>query len=143
MANDLHGVELTNFWRVLQHAETVRCVSARILPHTFSQVEFEAALTETKASVITRLTTLLKRTRRTCRPVFILARQSRQGLMRDFATLSRNRTRSGINERSPAWLECDRRAPDVHQRLQKRRDSESRCCDVIRKQDGEHTLFLL
>lgn len=72
---------------------------------------------------------------------FILARQSRQGLMRDFATLSRNRTRSRINEQGSAWLNVVEGLPDVHRRLRGVVILNQKATDVIRKQDGLNTLF--
>ncbi|MEZ6136359.1 MAG: DNA adenine methylase [Pirellulaceae bacterium] len=72
---------------------------------------------------------------------FILARQSRQGLMRDFATLSRNRTRSRMNEQVSAWLNVVEGLQDVHQRLRNVVILNQPAVEVIRKQDGPKTLF--
>ena len=72
---------------------------------------------------------------------FVLARQSRQGLMKDFATLSRNRTRGRINEQVNAWLSVVDGLPDVHERLKNVLILNQDACSVIRKQDGPNTLF--
>jgi len=72
---------------------------------------------------------------------FVAVRMSRQGLMRDFATLSRNRTRRGMNEQASAWLSAVDGLRDVHERLSRVaiiRDDFER---VIQQQDGPHTLF--
>ena len=61
--------------------------------------------------------------------------------MRDFATLSRNRTRSGMNEQVSAWLNVVEGLPDVHERLRSVVILNQSACEVIKKQDGEHTLF--
>ncbi len=136
VANDLHG-ELTNFWRVLQNADDFEAFRQRIELTPFSEVEFEDAL---NASADAEPADSENRVDRAVR-FFILARQSRQGLMKDFATLSRNRTRGGINEQVNAWLGVIDGLPDVHQRLRNVVILNQDACDVIRKQDGQNTLF--
>lgn len=141
VANDLHG-ELINFWRVLQKPDDFEAFRQRIELTPFSEAEFEDALNsnvhaDTDAE---RVDTSAGRVERAVR-FFILARQSRQGLMKDFATLSRNRTRGRINEQVNAWLGVIEGLPDVHQRLRNVVILNQSACDVIRKQDGESTLF--
>jgi len=141
VANDLHG-ELINFWRVLQNADDFEAFRQRVELTPFSEAEFEDALSS-NAHVGTdseSVDTSANRVRRAVR-FFILARQSRQGLMRDFATLSRNRTRGRINEQVNAWLSVVDGLADVHQRLRNVVILNQSACDVIRKQDGENTLF--
>lgn len=133
VANDLHG-ELINFWRVLQNAENFEAFRQRVLLTPFSEEEFNEAFECTSQE--NAVSTVERAVR-----FFILARQSRQGLMRDFATLSRNRTRSRINEQVSAWLNVIEGLPDVHQRLKNVVILNQSACDVIRKQDGENTLF--
>lgn len=72
---------------------------------------------------------------------FIHARQSRQGLFKDFATLSRNRTRRGMNEQVSAWLTAIEGLPEVHERLKRVVILNRDASDVIRSQDGPNTLF--
>ena len=147
VANDIHG-ELINFWRVLQNAPHFEAFRQRIELTPFSEAEFEAALLPSESEAVTGSATSSQADQgladncveRAVR-FFILARQSRQGLMRDFATLSRNRTRSRINEQVSAWLNVVEGLPDVHQRLRNVVILNQSACDVIRKQDGEHTLF--
>ncbi len=138
VANDIHG-ELTNFWKVLQSAEDFEAFRQKVALTPFSQVEFEAAFDASEAAV-EKVDTSEHRVARAHR-FFILARQSRQGLMRDFATLSRNRTRGRINEQVNAWLSVVDGLPDVHERLRKVLILNQDACDVIRKQDGPNTLF--
>lgn len=136
VVNDLHQ-ELINFWAVLRadewFQEFVRCVSA--VP--FSEAMFDAAKTnprcaELAGSAVDRAVQF-----------FILARQSRQGLMKDFATLSRNRTRGGMNEQVSAWLTAIEGLPDVHARLKRVVILNRPATDVIRQQDGLGTCFYL
>ncbi len=136
VANDLHG-ELINFWRVLQNSEDFEAFRRRIEVTPFSQAEFEAARNNAVSEESSEPESHVERAVR----FFILARQSRQGLMRDFATLSRNRTRSRINEQVSAWLNVVEGLPDVHRRLRNVVILNQSACDVIRKQDGQHTLF--
>lgn len=139
VVNDIHG-ELTNFWRVLKD-ERDFAQFLRIIELTpFSQVEFEDALEESSLEQLEQESPETDRVQRAVR-FFVLARQSRQGLMRDFATLSRNRTRSRINEQVSAWLSVVDGLPDVHQRLRNVVILNQKACDVIRKQDGPLTLF--
>ena len=141
VANDLHG-ELINFWRVLQKPEDFEAFRQRIELTPFSEAEFEDALSSNVngGTDSDSIDTSESRVERAVR-FFILARQSRQGLMRDFATLSRNRTRGRINEQVNAWLGVIEGLPDVHQRLRNVVILNQSACDVIRKQDGESTLF--
>ena len=136
VANDLHG-ELTNFWRVLQHTEHFERFRQRVELTPFSEAEFDEALCRTTSTTTSETPDPVDRAVQ----FFILARQSRQGLMRDFATLSRNRTRGRISEQVSAWLSVIDGLPDVHQRLRNVVILNQDACDVIRKQDGPNTLF--
>ena len=136
VANDLHG-ELINFWRVLQNEEHFKAFQKRIELTPFSEAEFDAALECSREPEYDRNSSPIDRAVQ----FFILARQSRQGLMRDFATLSRNRTRSRINEQVSAWLNVVEGLPDVHERLRDVVIMNQPAVAVIRKQDGPKTLF--
>jgi len=72
---------------------------------------------------------------------FIKYRQSRQGLGKDFATLTRNRTRCGMNEQVSSWLSAIEGLPEIHERLKRVVILNDDACKVIRQQDGENTLF--
>ncbi len=74
---------------------------------------------------------------------FIFCRQSRAGQMRDFATLSRNRTRRGMNEQVSAWLNAIESLPAVHARLKRVLILCDDALRVVRQQDGPNTLFYL
>ncbi|MBL8856455.1 MAG: DNA adenine methylase [Planctomycetaceae bacterium] len=142
VVNDVHG-ELTNFWRVLQSTETFEAFRRRVEVTPFSEFEFNEAAAATNARLFATPSTAATNELSVERAVqfFILARQSRQGVMRDFATLSRNRTRSRVSEQASAWLSVVEGLPDVHRRLRGVVILNQNACDVIRKQDGPKTLF--
>jgi len=136
VVNDLHG-ELINFWRVLQNREHFEAFKQRAELTPFSEAEFETALANSRTAYENDGLNNVDRAVQ----FFILARQSRQGLMKDFATLSRNRTRSRINEQVSAWLNVVDGLQDVHHRLRDVVILNQNALDVIRRQDGPNTLF--
>ncbi|TWU18531.1 DNA adenine methylase [Allorhodopirellula heiligendammensis] len=136
VVNDLHG-ELINFWRVLQSAEHFEAFRQRVEMTPFSEDEFDQAKELSPDAGAASDRSPLERAVH----FFILARQSRQGLMKDFATLSRNRTRGRVNEQASAWLNVVQGLPDVHQRLKGVVILNQNAVGVIRKQDGTKTLF--
>lgn len=136
VVNDLN-LELMNFWAVLRGSEWfvefVRCIQA--VP--FSEAMFDAAKTnqvyaELSESAVNRAVRF-----------FIRCRQSRQGLQKDFATLSRNRTRGGMNEQVSAWLTAVDGLPEVHARLNRVVILNRPAVEVIRTQDGPETCFYI
>jgi len=74
---------------------------------------------------------------------FVRCRQSLAGRMQEFATLSRTRTRRGMNEQASAWLSAIEGLPAVHARLKRVVILNRDALDVIRQQDGPETLFYL
>ena len=70
-------------------------------------------------------------------------RQSRQGLGRDFATLSRNRTRRSMNEQAASWLTAIEGLADIHARLRGVVIYSENALRVIKRHDGPRTLFYL
>lgn len=135
VVNDVHH-DLMTFWQVLQgdglFDEFKRSVEA--IP--FSQKEFDYADVLLGRHACTDMV---------MRAVafFIRVRQSRQGLMRDFATLSRNRTSRGMNEQVSAWLTAIEGLPEVHERLKRVVILNQDWRDVLSSQDGPNTLFYL
>lgn len=128
--NDLNG-ELSNFWLVLQNDAYFHDFVRRVESIPFSEREFVAAMTpDIEAGYLDRAVMF-----------FVRARQSRQGLMKDFATLTRNRTRRGMNEQVSSWLTAIDGLPDVHARLKRVVILNRDACDVIHQQDGPNTLF--
>lgn len=140
VVNDING-ELANFWRVLKD-EDAWLELAKLLELTpLSSVLFEhlrdasddyakGVMPDSFGDEIARAWWF-----------FVKYRQSRQGLGKDFATLSRNRTRGGRNEQANAWLSCLEGLPEIHERLKGVVILNADAIKVIKQQDGEHTLF--
>ena len=118
---------LMNFWNVL--ATTPDRMLRALWGTPFSEVEFDNAVKDLAESDAVRRATAF----------FIRCRQSRQGLQKDFATLSRNRTRGGMNEQVSAWLSAIEGLPDVHARLKRVVVLCRDAVDVIMQQDGLQT----
>jgi DNA adenine methylase len=132
VVNDLNG-ELTTFWRVLQDIEAFDRFARVIEAVPFSEAEWRDSLNvESTADQVDRAVRF-----------FIRFRQSRQGLGRDFATLSRNRTRRAMNEQANAWLSVVDGLADAHARLRRVVILNRPAIDVIRQQDGAKTVFYL
>ncbi len=133
VVNDING-KLFNFWTVLQqddyYDEFVRNVS--LTP--FSEDEFREAERSWPHTIPCA---------GAATDFFIRYRQSRQGLGKDFATLSRNRTRRGMNEQVSSWLSAVEGLPEAHERLKRVVILNRDALDVIKQQDGARTLFYL
>ncbi len=134
--NDLN-YRLTNFWKVLQDDELFSQFEKIINAVPFSEVEWECADPDncnvhprTPWSYVEDAVAF-----------FIRYRQSRQGLGKDFATLSRNRVRRGMNEQASAWWSAVEDLPEAHERMKRVVILNKDACKVIQQQDGENTLF--
>jgi DNA adenine methylase len=134
VVNDIHR-ELTNFWRVLQREDTFAVFQRQIDAMPFSQIEWEEA--EVRQDPLTDLDI------ESAVAFFVRCRQSRAGGFKDFATLSRNRTRRQMNEQVSAWQNCIDGLPAVSDRLRRVVILNQPALDVIRQQDGAATLFYL
>lgn len=130
VVNDIHG-ELVNFWHVLKVWPDAFIRLASLTP--FSQDEFENAKFDGhKLAPIQRAVAF-----------FVRYRQSRQGLGRDFATLSKNRTRRGMNEQVASWFSAIDGLPEAHERLQRVVVLNRDAVDVIKSEDSPTTFFYL
>jgi len=127
VVNDLNG-ELTNFWKCLQSPTGLRYLHRKLSNTPFSEVEWEGAVGHKGKTPDDAV------------KFFIRYRQSRQGLGRDFATLSRTRTRAGMNEQVSSWLSAIDSLPEAHARLRRVVILNRDALDVIREQDGPDTL---
>jgi DNA adenine methylase len=132
VVNDLDG-GLTNFWRVLacptRFADFARIVEATPM----SQPDFrEAAFAEAGDTEVDRAVKF-----------FIRCRQSRQGLRKDFATLSKNRTRRNMNEQASSWLTAVEGLAEVHERLKRVVILNDDALEVIKREDSPNTLHYL
>jgi len=136
VVNDLNG-GLVNFWRVLQDEECFRAFSRRVAVTPFSEQEFEWSRPQSP------LTEEVHADTEAAAQFFVRYRQSRQGLGKDFATLSRNRTRRGMNEQVSSWLSAVEGLPEAHERLKRVVILNRGALEVIRQQDGPNTLFYL
>ena len=134
VVNDIN-LELTNFWQVLQREDTFAVFRRLIEVTPFSQVEWENA--EARQHPVRHLDV------QAAVAFFVRCRQSRAGGFKDFATLSRNRTRRKMNEQASAWSTCVEGLPAVSARLRRVVILNQPAVDVIRQQDGKATLFYL
>lgn len=133
VVNDINS-ELTNFWVVLRDGQTFERFKLLVEATPFSAVEFMEAGRMHQHSV--NYTPVSRAWQ-----FFVRARQSRQGLMKDFATLSRNRIRRGMNEQVSSWLTAIEGLPAVHDRLKRVVIFNKDALEVIHQQDGQSTLF--
>jgi DNA adenine methylase len=121
-ANDLDST-LTLFWQVLRSdtasSEFIRMANMQ----PFEQKEFFAA----KARQDTNKNVYVSDAIQHALDFFIVNRQSRQALGRDFATPT-ERLRRGMNENVSAWLSAVDGLPELHERL---RRVEIWNCDAI------------
>jgi DNA adenine methylase len=130
VVNDLDK-ELMNFWDVLARKELFE-EFVRVLQATpFSQEVFRIAGSESVAD------TPVERAVR----FFVRCRQSRQGLRKDFATLSKNRTRRNMNEQVSSWLTAVEGLPAVHDRLKRVVMLNDDAVAIIKREDSPNTLF--
>jgi DNA adenine methylase len=132
VANDLNK-RLTNFWLVLSSPDGFAEFHRRMEAVPFSQHEYQDA--DRKMEMCDSVGQAIG--------FFIKCRQSMSGRMDNFAPLSRTRTRRGMNEQASAWMNAVDGLPAVHARLRRVAILNQPAVDVIRKQDGEQTLFYL
>lgn len=131
--------ELANFWRVLSKPESFEIFRRRVECVPVSQWEWDETKEKVQNSVSTMTLDIGGSIDRAV-AFFILARQSRQGLMKNFATPT-VRLRRGMNENVSAWLTAVDGLPDVHSRL---RRIEVRNLDGVRfinNYDDEAAVF--
>lgn len=141
VVNDLNG-HLALFWRVLQHEHLFEKFKRICEATPLSEREFDTckSIDETfghngdmpDEGLLCR-----------AHSFFVRYRQSRQGLGKDFATLSRNRTRRGMNEQVSSWLSAVEGLPEAHERLKRVVILNRDAVEVIRQQDGPNTFFYL
>ena len=134
VVNDINR-ELTNFWQVLQDETAFEKFKRLIEATPFSQVEWEKAEIRQHPVEALDLAAAVA--------FFVRCRQSRAGEFKDFATLTRNRTRRMQNEQASAWWNCVEGLAAVHARLMRVVVLNEDALKVIAAQDGERTLFYL
>lgn len=130
---------LTTFWRVLQREDRFQTFIRLAQATPFSEAEFEwcSAFKDDCVEACDADPA------RAAHWFFVCCRQSLAGRMKDFATLSRTRTRRGMNEQASAWLTAVEGLPAVHERLKRVVVLNRPAVEVIHQQDGPGTLFYL
>jgi DNA adenine methylase len=140
-ANDPEGIseivndidkQLTNFWKVLQNKEHFETFLRLCEATPFSELQYQDA--QYYNAETDNLSTLAWK-------FFIRNRQSRQGLGTCFATLSKNRTRRGMNEQAASWLSAIEGLEEFHKRLQRVVILTNEATWVIRQHDSPRTFF--
>lgn len=129
--NDIDG-ELMTFWRVLKFSTTLGHFVRRVQATPFSQVEWQESKNYLGDDAIGRAVAL-----------FVRFRQSRQGLGDSFATMSRSRTRRGMNEQVASWLTAIEGLPEAYMRLRKVVMFNDDAINIIRREDSPDTFFYL
>lgn len=127
--NDVFN-DLVNFWRVLQSRELFSEFERRTTLTPFAKRAWEDSVNCASNDPVDRACNF-----------FIRYRQSRQGLGRDFATMSRTRTRRGMNEQVSSWLSAIEGLPSAHERLRRVAIYCEDAISLIRREDNEYTFF--
>ncbi|WP_237607257.1 DNA adenine methylase [Roseimaritima sediminicola] len=128
--NDVHR-ELTNFWRTLQDEERFARFMRVVEAVPFSEVEWKESFEPTDDPIEQAVR------------FFIRCRQSRAGKLNAFATLSRNRTRRQMNEQASSWMNAVNGLPEIARRMRRVVVLCQDAVKVVKRQDGDNTLFYL
>lgn len=141
--NDVNG-DLMNFWRVLRNKTAFKELQLKLSLTPFSSQEFaEAKSTLAAAAADTKAVAIVQQDIDRAVAFFVKYRQSRQGLGKDFASMSRSRTRRGMNEQVSSWLSAVEGLEEACNRLQRVALFCYPAMDVIRKEDSPTTFFYL
>lgn len=132
VVNDLNS-DLTNFWDVLKEEESFARMKRIVDATPFSEIEWQ------RSKQFSKKTDRVER----AAAFFVFCRQSMSGRMREFAPITRNRTRRRMNEQASAWLGAVDGLPAVHERLKRVVVLNQKAEVVIAGQDGPNTLFYL
>ena len=129
--NDLNG-DLMNFYSVLQDTKKFAQFSRQVTVVPLAKPMWDKAVRSEPRDKVARAVAF-----------FIKYRQSRQGLGTDFATMSRSRTRRGMNEQVSSWLSAVEGLPEAHERLRRVVIYSEDALTVIQREDSDHTFFYL
>jgi len=146
VVNDLDQ-SLINFWHIIRMDDTFASFRRKVGATPFSEDHWGAAMEIVRLHIENAGMPVFSTEESLVRwavSFFIVCRQSMSGRMKDFAPLTKNRIRRGMNEQVSAWLSVVERLPEVHARLKRvvivgPKDAK----EVIRQQDGKKTLFYL
>ena len=140
VANDKYGL-LMNFYRVLRDPEAFeefkRTVEATPICEDFWREAADVCFRKARHRIppIPNVHLAVQ--------FFIFCRQSRQGLMEDFASISRNRVRRGMNEQASAWWSAVEGLDEIHHRLRRVVMFSRDGADIIRREDSPSTFFFV
>lgn len=126
IVNDIDS-RLTNFWQVLQNANTFSEFQRIVSVTPFSQEEFNRPYCGTNIEKAVRF--------------FVKCCQSYGGQGRTFQPMAVCRTRRGINENASSWLSAVDKLPELHRRLRTVAVLNDDAYQVIRRLDSKTTLF--
>lgn len=141
VANDLDS-ELFNFWAVLRNAETLSELTRLVEATPFCEQTWETACAQPAGLLGDDDTPPRERLNVWGAWAYLVrVRLSRQALGRDFATISRNRTRRGKAEQVSAWLSAVEGLIDAHVRLRDVLLTNRDAVVLIGQQDGPKTFF--
>lgn len=135
VANDI-DYDLTNFWNVLRCGATFDTFRRWVEVTPFCESTWELACKHGPP-----MDEMLDAS--AAFAFFVRCRQSLSGRMKGLSSISRNRTRRGMNAEASAWLSAVDGLPKVHERLKRVVILNRPALDVIRTQDGPRTLFYL
>jgi DNA adenine methylase len=139
VVNDIDK-DLTNFWTVLQYPITFAAFHRHVSMVPLSRPEFDSASEELVGDDEDFKHCGGLSVARAVR-FFVSARQSRAGTFKGFTSLTRSRTRRGINGNASEWLGAVEGLPAVHARLQPVVIECMEAVDLIRREDTKDTLF--
>jgi DNA adenine methylase len=123
--------DLINFWSVLRSEEMFPQFQRAMQAMPFCEGEWQVAREAVKHEFPAVQHAI---------NFFVFCRQSMGGKMKNFAPLSRNRVRRGMNEQASAWLTCIEGLPEVHARLRSVAILNREGVEAIRTQDGKQTM---
>lgn len=137
VVNDIHR-DLMNFWRVLQSPATFAEFKRQVEAIPLARDAWELAsyrLREPETSDISDYSV------ERAVAFFVAARQSRAGTFKGFTSLTRSRTRRGVNGNVSEWLGVVDGLPAVHARLRAVVIENMPAIDLIKREDTRDTLF--
>jgi DNA adenine methylase len=138
VVNDLSG-DLTNFWKVMAKPSLFALFERRCTGTPFSEAVYEEAC---ELLAATRYAGVADPARAWA--YFVACRQSLAGRRKCFTSITKTRTRSGMNNEASAWLNVVDGLYEVHGRMRRvvvldRRKAVS----VILSQDEDSTFFYI
>lgn len=131
VVNDIDG-ELANFWAVLRGENLFSRFQREVQAIPMSRAEWEGARDSFAVDLVQRALIF-----------FVRCRQSRAGMMKDFTSVTRSRTRRNMNGNVSEWLGAVDGLPDVHARLRRVLVENMDAVRLIEREDTPGTLFYI